>query len=812
MDRIVQDIRYALRALARGPGFALTVVLLLATGIGSTTAVFSVVDSVLLRRLPYPEPERLVWIDNPSHPVSDFLDWQDGVSSISLWGGIWNETANLTSATGVPDRVGLAQFTPDFFALLDGRPILGRLPTDEEYVSDSGVVVLGYDLWQRRWGGDPDIVGQTIRLDASSATVIGVLGRDFESPEILAFQDSPEIWRPLDINAPSIQGRGRHVLNVIGRLAPNATIEAAQSEMDAMALSLAERFPDTHTVNGDIASRIDFPVVGLHEATVGNIRPALLMLLGAVAFLLLIACTNVGHLLAARGTDRAREFALRGALGARRKNLLVQLATESLILSLLGGAVGILFTYSGVRLFTLLEPGTIPRAATVSVDGRVLLFALVTAILTGLLFGVLPAIRAFRVDIGTVLKEGAASTTAGHHRGRTQGTLVVAEIALSLVLLAGAGLLFNSFLRLTHVETGFEPSGMMTVNLQMGIDGVDVSPDEAARRLVFVESLFDRLGQVPGTSAVVAGLTLPFQYPRGGSCCWRTRFTRLDDPELEAISFVHPVMRGFFGSMGIPLVAGRDLAMGDATADPIPMIVNESMARELFGMTDVIGRRAAFRGGNGVVVGVARDFRYWSFDRGAVAEVYVPFERFSAEFPGMLNIAIRTDVPADIVAPAIRETVWDLDPNIPVPGIQTMDERMSATVSGERFYSVLLGGFAVIALLLTGGGVYATFLYAVRQREREMGIRIALGAGGADIVRLILNRGLLLTAIGLVLGVVGAFATARLLEGMVFGITTHDPTTFAIASMVLGLTATFACLRPALRAARTNPVEVLRKE
>lgn len=798
------DFKYAVRSLSKRPGFAATVVLLLATGIGAATAVFSVVDGVLLRTLPYPEPDRLVYLDNGSHSALDIQDWQREVESIETWGGLWFDRLAITGDDGPPDQIGIANVTLDLFGVLGARSTMGRLFTEDEHVGDPTVAVLSQRIWRDRWGSDPDMLGRDIRVGDRTLTVVGIMTPDFRPPRAIARGDV-DVWIPIDLFRPALQDYGHHVLQLAARLAPGATLGQAQVEMRAMNELSAERFPEHRRArDGTIVTT---PVLSLREAEVGSVQGTLVMLLGAVGLLLLLACANVANLLLARGADRTREVALRTAIGATRRNVYTQLTSESLLLSLAGGAVGVVFAFLGVKLFSVLEPGLIPRTETVSVDLRVLGFATLISVLTGLLFGIVPALQASRVEANAALKEGSSHSTGSRKRARLQGSLVVSEVALSLVLLTGAGLLFHSFMNLTSVEAGFESSNLVTVELQLD------EPYDETTRGQFADELMRRLRAIPQTRAVVAGNTLPFQYASGGNCCWRASTSIAGAAEGGDIPMsMYPVTAGYLSGLEVPLVAGRDIQPGDEDVEPAPAVIGQHAAELLFGDENPLGRTLEFSGGTlATVVGVASDVRQQAFDRDITPNMYLPWESFGRDMP-FLNIAIRTDLEEGAVTPAVRAAIWDLDPDLPIPDIVTMEGRMSRSVADERFISFILASFAVVSLLLAAGGVYATFLYSVRQRVREMGIRLALGARKGDVVQLVLRRGFLLTACGIGIGLVAAAGGARVLGTMMFGISPHDPVTYGVVAGVMGLVAVVACLVPALRAGRTDPMETLRTE
>ncbi len=796
------DLKYAYRALAVRPGFAATVILLLATGIGAATAVFSVVDAVLLRQLPYPDPDRLVTLQQGAHAPADFADWEREIESIETWGGVFSDETDITG-TERPDRIGVGRVTPNLFSVLGARATLGRLFTPDEHAGDPDVAVVSHRFCQDRWGSDPELLGRQIRVGDRPLTVVGIMASDFIMLGGLERRQT-SVWTPLDVHDPAIQSRGLHIIEVVARLAPGVTFEAARAEMELTNERFADRYPDSHRRRD--GSAVTTPMVTLQEAVVGEVQGTLLMLMGAVGLLLLLACVNVANLLLARGADRTRELALRGALGATRANVLAQLTTEALLLSLAGGAVGVGLAFLGVRLFEILEPGVLPRTEAVGVDLRVLGFALAASVVTGLVFGLVPALQATRVDVNAALKDGASGSTVGRGRARVQGSLVVSEVALSLILLTGAGLLFHSFIRLTRVDTGFDPARLVTIDLQLG------DPYDVDSRILFVDELTRRLRAVPGTRAVVAGATLPFQYASGGTCCFQSSVTTPGAADGEDMRTVlHPVTPGFLSALEVPILSGRDIQPGDQHVEPIPVVLGENAAKTLFGEANPLGKTISFVGREARVVGVAGNVQHASYGRAARPELYMPWEVRGPDIP-FLNIAMRTDLDVGAVAPAIRAAIWDLDPNLPIPDIVSMEGRMARSVADERFYSVILATFALVALLLAAGGVYATFLYSVRQRVREMGIRLALGARRADVVRLVLRRGLVLTAIGVVVGLGAAALGARFLASMVFGITPHDPLTYTIVSALMAIVALGACLVPAVRAGRTDPLETLRAE
>jgi putative ABC transport system permease protein len=799
METLLQNLRYTARSSLKTPGFSLTVIALIGLGVGATTTIFSVVDNVLLRRLPYPESERLVFFDNPAHSVPLYRDWRDRTSSFSMIGGFWDERFDLTG-DGTPEKLDGAMVTEQLLPMLGARPELGRMFVAGDFVGvPAGVVMISHGLWQRRWGGDPDVVGRTITLSGFPTEIVGVVDANFAPPA----GSTAELWLPLDVSAQDYQRRGLIVLAVIAQLRSGVSLRAAQEDVDRLSLTLAEQYPDFHR-RRDGSPRM-YSVISLMDATVGDVSSTLFMVLGAVGLMLLVACANVANLFLARGTDRAREMALRAALGAGRARLITLLLTESVALALVGGLVGIGLAVIGVSAFELYNPGGIPRMESIGIDLRVLGFAMIVSVATGVLFGIVPALNAARADVREALSETGSQNWGRRRSIDLRNTLVVAEIATALILLAGAGLLFRSFVRLSHVDTGFSAENVLVLPLEIG------DRFEGGERVQFTGNLLARIAAIPGVAAVGAGTTVP---PTGRyMCCWGGAIRNEAQAEFEDpfSTIVHPITLHYFDALGARIVRGRGFTQIDDDPALGSAIINESAASYLFGAADPVGQRFWFRDLHLTVIGVVHDIRHWHLNRAGEYNVYVPYRAYGESF-GRVEVAVKANTDQSALAGTLRDVVWSIDGDLPVGEITPLRRKVAQSIAQPRFLSILLLTFSTLAMLLAAGGIYGLMLYSVRQRRREMGIRMALGAGTGNVVGLIVRRGLLLTAIGLVVGFSGALALARTLQSLLFGITPADPGTFAIVSLILGVVALTACYLPARRAAACDPIETLKVE
>jgi putative ABC transport system permease protein len=811
MITLLQDARYGLRVLWRSPGFTLVAVLSLALGIGANTVVFSVVNAVLLKSLPYNEPGSIVLVWGDIHTMgthrdqvsaTDVADWraQNHVfEDVTTYGDL---RPLLSEGAGDPERLPAAQVGDGFFKVMRGTPLLGRtfLPEEQEDGKDM-VVVLSYGLWQRRFGGDPGIVGKAINLSGRPHTVVGVMPQNFTSLPAGLLEASAELYRPV-AEPPQETERGSRHLRAIARLKPGVTIEQAQAEMSVIANRIAEQHPTENTNYG-------VRLVPLREDLVGKLRPALLLLFGAVAFVLLIACANVGNLLLARSSARQREIAIRSALGAARARIVRQLLTESVLLALVGGGLGLFGAAWGTSLIESIGAQLIPWLGHIALDARILAFTLGMSVVTGIVFGLAPAWRASRPDLNESLKEGARSG-AGASRSRMRSALVVAEVALSLVLLVCAGLLIKSVMRLRRVDAGFKPDRIATMNVWLP----SIKYPKGADRHNFYSRLIERVAALPGVEA--AGVTSVL--PVGGNFDGRT-------VELEGRSYGagersevenYVVSPDYLRAMSIPLLRGRQLSAEDTADAPPVALISEAMARKLWGDVDPLGKRVRYYSVDPkdvrpwhTIVGVVADVRLRSLDTQGGMGFYVP----EAQTPNSaMTLVVRTaGDPAGIV-PAVRAEILGIDKELAVFNVKTMEEWVSESILLRRFSMLLLGAFAALALLLASVGIYGVIAYTVNQRTHEIGVRMALGAQPADILRMVVRQGMGLTLVGVILGVLGALALTRIMSGLLFEVSPTDPAIFTSISLLLAAVALVACLVPARRATRVDPMIALRYE
>ena len=803
-DVLRQDLRFAYRSFLRRPGFVLTAVLILGVGIGATTAIYSAVDTVMLRPLPYPDQGELVHFGGHggTRPLL-YVHWRDGLESFESIDAAWNVSTSLLEG-GVPQNLRASKVTPGLLATLGATPHLGRLFVQDDYTADVPVGILGYGFWQRQWGGDPSIIGRRIQLEGRSVIVAGILSPDFRPPEAVTGK-TVDLWLPLI--AEDQESSGWSILSVVGRLKDGVGFRAAQSELGAFTAHLSEELPDL-LIRQDGSLRVT-RLIPLQIATFGSVGGSLLLLMWAVLLLLFIACANVANLLLAQGTARFREISLRGALGAGRARIIKQLLTESVTLALLGGAVGVALAFISVGLLRQFIPAGVPRIEDLSVDPRILLFALFASVATGLFFGMTPALHAARRDVAGALKEGGLAS-AGSRRGRRTGTiLVVSEIALALVLLTGAGLFFRSLLAQARVHPGFQAEQLVTVPLHLG-GGYD-----APQRQQFTQAVRERLLALPGTEGVAAGLTAPFQWLGASKCCITNEVRAIGGlVEAEPIynAMIHPVSQGYFQTLQARMSYGREFQADDEAGDGLVVIVNEMTARHFFGETDVVGR--TLRLGQDqirTIVGVTEGVYHYGVPQGISANIYVPYSQWGS-FSDIYSLMVRSSADLETLAPRIREAIHSVDPTLPVEEIVPMSLRVEASLIGQRFLTILLGTFACVALLLATGGIYASMLYSVGQRRQEMGIRMALGARGGQVVGLVLRNGLGVTLTGVILGLGASLAFSRLLQSFLYGVSVVDTVTLVSVVLTLTTAALLACLVPAVRAARTDPLETLKVE
>ena len=803
IEALLQDVRYGARVLAKHKGFTAVAVLTLALGVGANTAIFSVVNAVLLRPLPFPDSERVVLLDgvNPSKGITDsnmsapdFADWRAESRAFERLAGYVTGGSLLVSGEEA-ERVRGTSVTEDFFPLFRTNALHGRaLTPDDAKEGATPVAVLSHGLWRRRYGGDPAIVGRQIMVGRESTQVVGVMPPEFSYPA------RTEIWFPFPLD-PAKERRDNRYIEVVARLKPDAALASAQAELDAVNARLAQTYVETNTGWG-------VRVTNLRERLVGNMRTPLLVVLGAVALVLLIACGNVANLLLARAASRGKEFAVRDALGASRARIVRQLLTESLLLSLAGGAVGVLISLWLTQLLVGLLPADMARLEEIRPDARLFGFALAVSILTGLLFGLAPALQASRGNLNETLKEGGRTGAEGARRNRARSLLIVAEIALSFVLLAGAGLLARSFLNLQDVNPGFNPAGVLAMRISASGPKYPAGPTRAE---VYRQAL-ERIGALPGVEAAGAVLSLPLGGDTFNVGRSFIREGRPATPEESANASYLAATPGYFRALQIPLVAGRAFNEQDTEKSPMVVVINETMARRFWPGESPVGKRITIWRDEKFpreVVGVVGDTRSEPGEP-AGPQMYVPYAQ-DANW-GSLSLVVRSSVePASLVA-AARNEIHALDKAIPVYNARPMADVVAAAQADRRASTLLVGAFALLALLLSLVGIYGVTAYYVTQRTHEIGVRMALGARAGHVIGLVMGQGLRLTLGGLALGICGAFALTRLLESLLYEVKPTDPVTFAAAAVLLAAVALLACLLPARRATKVDPLTALRAE
>ena len=794
---MITDLKYALRSLGKAPAFTAIAILTIALGIGANTAIFSVINGILLRPLPYPEPERIVTFKS-NESALDLEDIQAQSQSFESLGGAGLLAADY-SGGAEPVQIELGLVAADFFKVLGARTTLGRtIIAEDDRFGGARVVVLSHALWQRQFGGNTGIVGQEINLAAQNYTVIGVLAPDFQPPRA-----TNEAFVPMRVfYALAAKARGAHVLRVYGRLRPGVTLSAAQSELRVIDQRLAEADPEENKNRQTV-------LVSLHERTVANIRPALLVLFGAVGLVLLVACANFANLLLARMAGRAQELTVRAALGAGRWRLIRQVLVESVLLTLLGGLVGLLLGSWGMDALLALKPENLPRVENVHLDGSVLAFTFALSLLVGVVFGVLPAWQATRVELNGVLNSSGRGATAA--RSRFRSVLVVAELGLALVLLIGAGLLGKAFWQLTSVAPGFNPENLMTLR----VDLPRARYETVRTQTQFREHVLENMNSLPGVRAAMVS-----EIPLGGNAInhnfiieGRPPLTPGEEPELYSRS----VAGEYFQVLGIPLLKGRALTRDDRSDAPLVGVINESMARQYFRDQDPIGARIRWARSEEIqwitIVGVSGNVRHFGLANSEEPAIYTPYAQSAQEWKRWAEIVVRSQgTPGPALVAQLKAMVWKVDPAIPVTRVRTMSEVMSVSLAAQRFNTLLLGVFAGVALLLASVGLYGVLAFSVAQRTREIGIRMALGAQARDVMRLVLRQGLTLSLLGVAAGVCVSLAGTRVLTGLLYGVTPTDPVTFAAVALILVAVALAACFIPARRAMKVDPMVALRYE
>jgi putative ABC transport system permease protein len=816
MQTLLQDLRYGARMLFKQPSFSLIAVVTLALGIGANTAIFSVVNAVLLRPLPYAEPAALValWESNKQRPESrnsiaypNFFDWRAQSQSFERMASYYTNNFALTDVA-TPVNLRSAVVSTELFPVLGIKPQLGRWFVAEEETPGARVAVLSHSLWQRQFGGDPNIVGRALVLNGKPFNVVGVMPAGFQFP----IEAEPvELWLSASIDGEKSdpkepaqnEQRGSHFIQAVGRLKPNVTLAQAQAEMDVIGAKLEQQYPDTNTRKG-------VKLLPYHNDLVHDYSEALWLILGAVGCVLLIACANVANLLLARATARYKEIAVRVALGANRSRVIRQLLTESLLLALGGGLLGLLLAWWGTEALVKLIPADVPRLAEIKLDRWVFGFTLLVSLVTGIVFGLAPALQASKVELTEAMKEGARAAGASGGRTRLRSALVVAELAIALVVLIGAGLLLQTFRKLQQVDLGYDTSHVLTASVELP-EARYPKPEQAT---VFYQTLLERVKALPGVESASAIVPLPLS---GDTFVISFDVEGRNIPKSDRPSSnFRTVSLDYFDTMKIPLRAGRTFTERDNAQAPNVIIVNETFVKRHFPNENPLGKHikpGISLGGPSVwreIVGVVKDVKHkQALSRDYEPEYYLPH----AQMPlGSMNLVVRTANEPQSLARSLQTVVHELDWNIPVYRIKTLEQYLGVAVAQPKFNALLLGSFAGLALLLTAIGLYGVMAYAVIQRTQEIGIRLALGAQTGDVLRLVLRQGLKLTALGLAIGLVTAYALTRYMQTLLFGVKPSDPLTFAAIALLLTVVALVACYMPARRATKVDPLVALRYE
>src|SRR5262245_49553913 len=811
MQTLSQDLRYGVRMLLKKPGFTLVAVLTLALGVGANTAIFTVINAALLRPLPYPDADQLVVVATTvrrdtvevratSYP--DFTDWRDQNTVFERIAARVIASFTLTGGAG-PENVNGELVSADYFPLLRARAAVGRtfLPEEDRAPDPPRVAVGGHRLWQRRFGGATGLVGQTIQLNGADYTVVGIMPDGFRG-----VSDQSEIWLPIMMvssvrTADDLRQRDQRWLSAVARVKPGVTLAQAQTDMDAIMRRLEQAYPDENKNRGA-------RVTPLHDRFFGDLQLTLWILLGAVGCVLLIACANVANLQLQRAAGRASEMAIRLALGAAPRRLIRQLLTESLLLALIGGALGVLLALWSMDFLVKLSPVTFPSFVKLTLDARVLGFSLLISVLTGAMFGLAPALQAARPVLNENLKAGGWHASGGSGRNRLLGSLVVSEIALSLTLLIGAGLMIRSLQRLQAVDPGFNSERLLTMWVSLPAQRY-----QRAQMADFSQRLLEGLQSLPGARSVALASDLPLSgSTSAGPIDLEGASAASVDGEIRM--YRHRVTPGFFSTLGIPIIRGRDFTDADHAQAPRAVIISEALARRYWPDEDPIGKRLREAGSDNPwwsIVGVAADVKYRGLPQNPNADpdVYFPLMQRPN---GNINLAIRAGVDPESLAPAVRGVLQKLDPDLPAYGVTTMAEQVANQSTQSRFSAWLLSIFGALALALAAVGIYSVMAYAVEQRSREIGVRVALGARANDVLKMVIGQGMRLALMGVALGLGAALALTQLIKQLLFGVAAADPLIYGALALLLTLVALLACWIPARRATKVDPIIALRCE
>ena len=810
----LHDIRYAFRMLLKRPGFTVIVVLTLALGIGANTTIFSAIDAVLLNPLPYKDPERLVVIwetnkrlgpemwDRNEAAIGNFLDWRSNNRIFDQLGALFDTSINLTGI-GEPQRIRSCVVTTNFFQVLGVQPMLGRSFVPESETPGSPfTAIISHDLWQRLFNSDARVVGKSLTLNAHQVEVVGVMPPGFALQFPINMQ--VDLWVPfvIDVADPDYHDRSNNFLYTVGRLKQGVSQEQAQTEMNLIASQLQQQYPESNAEKG-------IRVVALQKQIVGHVESYLYILFAAVGFLLLIACANVAGLLLARVTARHKEVAIRMAVGASRWRLVRQLLTESMILSALSGLLGLLLAYGGVKLLVALTPSEVPRLHEIGLHVPVFLWTLAISVVTGVLFGLAPAVQASKPDLNTALKESSGRNPGSFQGSGLRSLLVVSEVAVALLLLVGAGLMTKSFFRLQRVDPGFDATNVVSMNIAL-----PTSKYREQQVLTFYDQLIERVKNLPGVKSVAGINPLPLSNTNVSSrfVVEGAPFVALADRPFAGVRVITP---DYFQTMSIPQLKGRSFTAQDRKNSPNVIIVNEALASRYWPNQNPIGKRIGFFEEDPgkqewrEIIGVVGNVKSKAIEIDVIPEAYFPYQQVPENF---INLVVRTASDPASMVPAIRSQVLSVDKDQPVSDIMTMEQRVAKSVAAKRFVMFLLGAFSILALGLAAVGIYGVMAYLVTQRAQEIGVRMALGAQKRDVLRLVVGKGMVLAIIGTAIGLVASLALTRLMRSLLFEVTPTDGLTFVIVSVVLLTVALLACYIPARRATKVDPLVALRYE
>lgn len=824
IETTLQDLKHGVRLLRRSPGFAMLAVLTIGLGIGANSAIFSVINGVVRKPLAYPNPDRLMyltsqftfqnfnkfWVSAPEY--FDFKEHTRAFSDV----GLYNTAAVNVSEGDVPERVNAAVVSATMFKVLGVVPGRGQVFTEEQDRPNvEPVVVVSHELWQRMFAGDPSLVGRRVQIQGRPRTVVGIMPPGFDLHD-----NKTQVWLPTGLDPTNKQGRGSHNWYMVGRLALGVTEGQAKAELNGFLKQWGQwAGPGTgpngfNHVPNDSTHRMQMEP--LRDEVVGSVKKALWVLQGAVALVLLIACANVVNLLLARAEARHKEFAVRSALGASRQRILRQFMAEGVVLSTLGATLGLAIAYWGLKALLAANPQSIPRASEITLDPWVLAFTVLVALVTGMILGLAPLLHMSDKAVTIAIKEGGARTTSNAARNRVRRALVVSEIALAVMLVIGAGLLIKSFRNLTSVDAGFNAENKVTFGLVLP----QAAYPDSQRRVQFFETLSRKLEQIPGVEKASAMQGLPpFRQVNANDTNFEGyTFVPGSNMPIPNVDYYQTTTVGYFETMGIPIKEGRTFNAGDAAGAPV-VIINEALAKRFYPKQNPLGRRVnpylTNQANWFTIVGIARDVKQGGLDAPAGTELYFSYEqlpRIAGFAPGSMNMILRSSRPLDALAPSLRKTVKEMDPALPILQMRTMEDVVGASVTRQRFLSLLLGIFAAVALTLAAIGTYGILSYMVTERQREIGIRMALGADNAQVVRLVLGQGLGIAFVGIVLGIGGAIGLSRLTSSLLYGVSPSDPMTFATVAGVIALVAIAACLVPMRRATRVDPLEAIRAD